>query len=40
MEPTAPLIEVGSTAWFVLMGLAGLAVGVAYAMWKRVREKD
>ena len=39
MEPTAPFIEVGSGAWYVLMALGGIAVGVAYAMWKRVREK-
>lgn len=39
MEPTAPLIEIGSVGWYLLMALGGLAVGVAYAMWKRVREK-
>lgn len=33
-------IEFGSTAWYVLMLLAGLAVGVAVAMARSIFRKD
>lgn len=36
MEPT---IEFGSTAWYVLMVLAGLAVGAAIAIAQKVFRK-
>lgn len=37
MEPS---VEFGSTAWYVLMVLAGLAVGVAVAIAQKVFRKD
>ena len=33
------IIDIGSTAWYVLLLLAGLAVGVAIAIAQKVREK-
>ena len=33
-------IEFGSTSWFVLMILAGLAVGVAIAVARTIFERD
>ena len=33
-------IEIGSTAWYVLMLMAGLAVGVAVAIARAVFRKD
>ena len=32
-------MDFGSTGWFVLMLLAGLAVGVAIAIAQKIREK-
>ncbi len=33
-------IEFGTTAWYVLMVLAGLAVGVAVAIARTIFDKD
>ena len=33
-------IEFGTTAWYVLMVLAGLAVGVAIAVARTIFDKD
>ncbi len=33
------IIDTGSTSWYVLLLLAGLAVGVAIAIAQKVREK-
>ena len=33
-------VEFGTTAWYVLMVLAGLAVGVAVALARTIFDKD